>query len=265
MGRRRRGRPGGAAAGAQGGQHLLATPATQQQQRERVGVQRAGHQVADRRGVLARVRPVRAGAARLQLARAWQQVGARAPHVVGHLGQQLTIQQGRGVADLGGDRVQDPVPLGGVQHPDPHPNLVGPDAAALDRRAHLPRPDRQLPDRAAAGVAAAAGQPVGVQPRPLLQRGHPGLPPPGQAEAATAPRPGGRPAILPRLVPHGVPWRLTSSASSASDSSVIHASPAPTTASARPRLDASSAAIRSSSVPSVTSRCTWTGRSCPIR
>ena len=48
---------------------------------------------------------------------AGQQVGARAPHVVGHLGQQLPIQQGRGVPDLGGDRVQDPVPLGGVQHP----------------------------------------------------------------------------------------------------------------------------------------------------
>jgi hypothetical protein len=88
--------------------------ATQQQQRERVGVQRIGHQVADRRRVLTRVGPVWAGAARLQLARTGQQVGARAAHVVGHLRQQLPVQQGRGVADLGGDRVQDPVPFGGL-------------------------------------------------------------------------------------------------------------------------------------------------------
>jgi hypothetical protein len=117
--------------------------------------------------------------------RAGQQVGARAPHVVGHLGQQLPVEQGRGVPDLGGDSRPGPGPTRGVQHPDPHPDLVGPSAAALHRGTHLPGRDRQLPDRAAAGVAAAAGQPVGVQPRPLLQRGHPGLPPPGQAEAAT--------------------------------------------------------------------------------
>ena len=57
----------------------------------------------------------------------------------------------------------------------------------------------------------------------------------------------------------------TRSRSSASDSSVRAASPRPSTASARLRLRCSSSAIRSSMVPSVTRRCTWTGRVWPIR
>lgn len=69
----------------------------------------------------------------------------------------------------------------------------------------------------------------------------------------------------------GVPGRHdilrsdTRSASSRSDSSVRADSPEPRIASASARLDSSIRAMRSSTVPSVTRRWTWTGWVCPMR
>ena len=65
--------PGGsqaAAAGPQSGEHLAPGTAPQQQDRERIRVQRVRDQVADRRRVLARVGVVGTGAAGPNLARA---------------------------------------------------------------------------------------------------------------------------------------------------------------------------------------------------
>lgn len=71
--------------------------------------------------------------------------------------------------------------------------------------------------------------------------------------------------VIVPVAGHAALLKVTRSASSASVSSVRAASPPVSTASAKERFAASSSAIRSSTVPSVTSRWTCTGWVCPIR
>lgn len=79
--------------------------------------------------------------------------------------------------------------------------------------------------------------------------------------------PGTPPRTLrrPRSPAHAGLRNDTRSVSSRSPSSVRAASPEPRTASERARLDSSISAMRSSTVPSVMRRCTWTGWVCPMR
>src|SRR5581483_4431758 len=154
----------------------------------------------------------------------------------------LTVEQRRRVPEPDRYRRQHPVPLvvGEPPHPDAH--LVRRGLPALDLGPRLTRRQQKLADRTAARVVATTRQPVGIEPRPLLQRLQPRPPPPGPAELHRAHTP--------------PPRSSTSEASSASDSSAIQPSPEPTTASASSRLVSSSAAMRSSSVPSAMRRCT---------
>ncbi len=69
----------------------------------------------------------------------------------------------------------------------------------------------------------------------------------------------------PRSPTHASLRNDTRSVSSRSPSSVRAASPEPRTASERARFDSSISAMRSSTVPSVMRRCTWTGWVCPMR
>ena len=201
--------------------------------------------------MLARVRVVRAAAPRPDLPAARQQVQSGAGRVLGDLRRQFAVKQRRGVAEPGGDRGEHPVPLLVGEPPHPDPDLVRLRLTALHLGPRLARRQGQFADRAAARVVPAPRQPVRVQPCPLLKRLHPRGTPPGAAEFR-APR-------------HDAARRLTSSVSSLSDSSAIQRSPEPITASARSRFFSSRAAILSSRVPSAISRCTCTGRSCPIR
>src|SRR5208337_2250337 len=212
-----------------------------------------------RRRMLARVRVVRAGAARSYLATAGKQVKARAGRVLGDLGRQFAIKQRRRVTEPGGDGGEHPVPFVIGELPDPDPDLIRLGLPSPYPGPCLARRQCQVADRSGARVVPAAGQPVGVQPRPLLQCLQPGPPPPGAAEFGLLN------ACPGHIVAHVAARRLTSSVSSASDSSAIQRSPEPITASARSRLVSSRAAMRSSSVPSAMSRCTCTGRSWPIR
>ncbi len=98
-------------AGAEPSKDLLASASTEEEHAEGIGVEGVGDEVADGSGVLAGIGPVRAGAAGLQFARPRQQVEADGRDVVATTRRQLTVEEGRRVADLGGQRVEHPVPL----------------------------------------------------------------------------------------------------------------------------------------------------------
>ena len=103
-----------AAAGPQRGEHLLAVATPQQQHAEGIGVQRVGDQVADRGGVLARVGPVRAAAAGLDLAGAREQVEPDAGCVGGD-GGGSSPSSSAAVWPSRRRSLEDPVPLGVVE------------------------------------------------------------------------------------------------------------------------------------------------------
>ena len=201
--------------------------------------------------MLARVGVVGAGTAGSHLARARKQVQASRGDVPGDLRRQVTVQHRGSTAELSGDRVQHLVPLVVGEPPDPDPDVIRAHPAPLNLGPRLPRGEDKLTDRPFPGVVPATGQPVGIQPGPLLQRVHPGPAPPGVTLPRRCAARGG----------HDATRSDTSPASSSSDSSAIQPSPEPTTASASSRLVSRRDAMRSSSVPSVISRCTWTGRS----
>ncbi len=112
--------------------------------------------------MLARVRVVRAGAARPDLAATRQQVEPGAGRIVGDFGWQFAVQQRRSVTKPGGDGREHPVPFVVGEAPYPDPDLVRMCLAALYLSSHLARRHGELADRAAARVIPAARQPVRV-------------------------------------------------------------------------------------------------------
>ena len=103
------------------------------EQLEGVVVEHVGHEVADGGGVLARIGPVRARAARPELARAGQQVDAGRGDVVDAPRVELAVEQGGGVGGPRRDGVEHGVPLVVGELPDP-------DDARGTERARLPGP-----------------------------------------------------------------------------------------------------------------------------
>ncbi len=235
--------------------------AAHQQQHEGVLVQQPGDLVAERRRVPAVV-PGAAVALRFQVAEARQQVDARARGVLHEVGRHVVVEQRRHVPGPLDREVEEAVPLSVGQ---PLQQDVGPVGRAVpvpDDRGDAPRSYRHRADRPRAREPAARLHLRRVHRR-VLQGLQPGPAPPAPREtpAVRGRQRGERPLCVLVVPGHRVPPRSsTSSASSASVSSVRADSPVPRTASASSRLRCSSAAMRSSTVPSATSRCTCTGR-----
>ncbi len=262
------GGPGGVAV-REGGEDLPLAQAAHEEQDEGVLVEQPCRLVAERGGVLAGVTVVRAGAVGDQIARRRQQVR--------HLRQRvrnILVEQGRDVVGPGGRGREEIVPVVVGERPQTDLRAVRAGSAAVDVRHDTAGGHRDRVDVAAARIRPAPDQPGPVQGG-VLQRVHPGVPPPACGEVLTRQgleRGERAPAVVVAGGSRGAAARAheglrreTRSASSRSVSSVRAASPEPRTASARARLAASMSAILSSTVPSAISRWTWTGWVWPMR
>lgn len=269
-------------------QEFALAPAAQEQQDERIGVQEPGHLVAERRHVLAGPAVVGAGAAGVQVVRRREQRDPGGGRRVGQGVRHLLGEQRGKVAGAGGDRVEEDVPVGVGEGAQPQFGAVGPGAAAVHVGDDAAGGDGDRGDMPAVRVRTAAGEPRRVH-REGFQRRHPGPAPPAVRErlvvagrprgyrlegppqvVGARPGPGDGPGSAGgggglRAGAHDGLRRETRSARSRSLSSVSAVSPAPSTASARARLATSISPIRSSTVPSAISRCTWTGWVWPMR
>lgn len=224
--------------------------------------------MAERRRVLARADRVGAGAVGDQVAGAGQQ----RYRSLGQRGRQFAVEEGGEVGRVVGDVVEEAGPVVVGERADPQPRPVGAGPAAVHVGEDQARGDGDRVDAATRGQVAAAFQAPGVA-GPGGERRDPGAAPPGGG-GGVAGRAGGEGAAQAvgggagagaGGARHAALRRETRSVSSRSVSSVRAPSPEPRTASARARLAVSSSAMRSSTVPSVMSRWTWTGRVCPIR
>jgi hypothetical protein len=128
--------------------------APEEEQAERVGVEGLGYQVAHGGRVLARVGPVGAGAAWLQLARPRQQVDADVGGPVDDAWVELAVEEGGGMGGAGRDRREHGVPLRGAERAEPHPHAVGRRPRSLHLRGDLAGTDLEVVDMVMAGVGS---------------------------------------------------------------------------------------------------------------
>jgi hypothetical protein len=143
-------------AGAEPGEDLLASESTEEEHAKGIGIEGVGDEETDSSRMFAGVGPVWTGAARLQFARPGEQVETDGTDVVADARWKLTIEQGRGVADLGSQRIEHPVPFLLAERPHADAHLVGRPARSLDVRGNLAGRQGQSPHCARAGIAAAA-------------------------------------------------------------------------------------------------------------
>ena len=99
--------------------------APEEEQTERIGVEGLGHQVAHGGRVLARVGPVGAGAAWLQLARSGQEVDADVGGLVDDAWVELAVEERGGMAGAGRDRVNTLSHSACAEAAQPHPHRYG--------------------------------------------------------------------------------------------------------------------------------------------
>src|SRR6266508_1999403 len=265
------------------GEAVVAGAAPPGEDEERVGVERLGEQVEGRGDVLARHRPVRAGAGHGEVLGAFREEGeaAAGEHLLdleGHLpGQELRAVQGaRGEGGLH----PGPVRLAEAAEPDADP--VRPCPRSLDAGADGARCDPEVEDLARACVGAATPKARAHAER--LEDGDEPSRPPALADLAAAaarfdaaldpPWPRRRPVpVVPvAIASHSPSYSETASGASATssrsrlvDSSVSQLSPPPTISSASSFFSSISASTRSSSVPTQTSLRTCTSLRWPMR
>src|SRR6266536_4361599 len=269
--------------GAQPGEEVVAGAAPPGEDEERVGVERLGEQVEGRGDVLARYRPVRAGAGHGEVPGALREEGEAAARehlldLTGHLpGEELrAVHSARGE----GGFHPGPVRLGEAGKPDA--DAVRPCPRCLHAGAGGARCDPEVEDLAGACVGAATPEARAHAER--LEDGDEPSRPPALADLAAAaarfdaaldpPRPRRRPVpVVPvAITSHSPSYSETASGASAIssrsrlvDSSVSQLSPPPTISSASAFFSSISASIRSSSVPTQTSLRTCTSLRWPMR
>jgi tetratricopeptide (TPR) repeat protein len=179
------------------GQQILPLPSPPGEDGERIVVEGLGQQVEDRRDVLARDFPVRAGAVHRKLAgRGGEQRQTLGREHLLDAGGHLPGQQLGAVPGAARERPFQPGPLGLAERADADAHPVGPLPAALDPRRHHPRVHVERDHLASARVVPAPLQPV-AQADALQDLDEPAGPP-GLAD---------RPARAAGLQPAGDgPW-----------------------------------------------------------